>query len=171
MVSRRRWTFWGLPGIEEWNVRAGRYAQAGSCSDTTALKISQLKTFRDVGTRFRENWKGYVHKYRVLLVLAFLASLADMASTIYIMLIHGPTAEGHPIVRAISFVFGPILGPLLGKAAQFLVAIGVTVFLRRWAVYILVPLIILYGWAAWYNLWGYEVYYPRLLEILERLGI
>jgi len=50
-------------------------------------------------------------------------------------------------------------------------AIVVTVFLRRWAVYILVPLIILYGWAAWYNLYGYEVYYPRLLQILEHLGI
>ena len=122
-------------------------------------------------TRFRENWNGYVHKYRVLLILTFLASLADTASTVYVMLIHGPAAEGHPVVRVVSLVFGPILGPILGKATQFLVAITVTVFLRRWAIYIFVPLIILYGWAAWYNLWGYEVYYPRLLQILERLGI
>ncbi len=94
-----------------------------------------------------------------------------MASTIYFMLIHGPAAEGHPVVRMISHVLGPILGPMLGKTTQFLVAIVVTVFLRRWAAYIFVPLIILYGWAAWYNLWGHEVYYPRLLEILEHLGI
>ena len=133
--------------------------------------MSQLKTFGDVRTRFRENWPGYVRRYRVLLILTFLASLADMASTIHFMLNHGPAAEGHPVVRAVSLVLGPILGPMLGKAVQFLVAIVVTVFLRRWAAYILIPLIILYAWAAWFNLWGYEVYYPRLLQMLEHLGI
>ncbi len=112
-----------------------------------------------------------MHKYRVLLILTLLASLADMASTIHFMLIHGPAAEGHPVVRVIALVFGPVLGPMLGKATQFLVVIMVTVFLRRWAVYIFIPLIILYGWAAWYNFWGHDVYYPRLLQILEHLGI
>jgi predicted membrane protein len=135
------------------------------------LRISQLKTFKDVRVRFRENWRGYLHQYRVLLILMFLASLADMASTIHFMLIHGPEVEGHPVVRVISLVFGPILGPMLSKATQFMVAVVVTVFLRRWAVHIFVPLIILYGWAAWFNLWGHEIYYPRLLQILERLGI
>lgn len=112
-----------------------------------------------------------MHQYRVLLILTFLASLADMASTIHFMLIHGPAAEGHPVVRVISLVFGPILGPMLGKTVQFLVAIIVTVFLRRWAAYIFILLIILYAWAAWYNFWGHQAYYPRLLQILEHLGI
>ncbi len=107
----------------------------------------------------------------MLLILTLLASLADMASTIHFMLVHGSSAEGHPVVRIVSHIFGPVLGPILGKATQFLVAVVVTVFLRHWTAYILIPLIILYGWAAWYNLWGHDVYYPRLLEILERLGI
>jgi len=135
------------------------------------LGISQLKTFRDVGTRLRENWKGYIRQYRVLLILVLLASLADMASTIHFMLIHGPEVEGHPVVRAISLVFGPILGPIVGKGTQFIVAVALTVFLRHWTPYILIPLTILYGWAAWFNVWGHEVYYPRLLQILEHLGI
>ena len=51
------------------------------------------------------------------------------------------------------------------------VLILVTVFLRRWAVFIFLPIIILYGWAAWYNVWGHELYYPRLLELLRYLAI
>jgi len=130
-----------------------------------------MRTFRDVLARFRENWVGYIREYRFLLVLVFLASSADTASTIYFMLSRGPAAEGHPAVRMISEAFGPILGPLLGKAAQFLTLIGVTVFLRRWAMFIFIPIIILYTWAAWYNVWGHELYYPRLVRWLEHLAI
>jgi len=130
-----------------------------------------MRSFRDVVTRFRENWIGYVHEYRILLVLALLASLADMASTIYFMLSRGPAAEGHPAVRMFSEAYGPIFGPMLGKAVQFLTFIGVTVFLRRWALFIFVPIIILYAWAAWYNVWGYRLYEPRLVDWLEHLAI
>ncbi|MEN6332698.1 MAG: hypothetical protein ABFE01_00470 [Phycisphaerales bacterium] len=130
-----------------------------------------MRSFRDVATRFRENWIGYVHEYRILLILVLLASLADMASTIYFMLSRGPAAEGHPAVRMFSEAYGPIFGPLLGKAVQFLTLIGVTVFLRRWALFIFVPIIILYTWAAWYNVWGHTLYEPRLIDWLEHLAI
>ena len=145
-------------------------ADAAEMSDS-AMGISQLRTFRDVGTRFRENWKGYLWQYGVLVVLTLLASLADMVSTIHFMLAHGPGLEGHPFVRMVSKTLGPVLGPVLGKGVQFLVAIVMTVFLRRWALYIFVTVIILYTWAAWYNVWGHELYDPRLLQILERLGL
>jgi hypothetical protein len=135
------------------------------------MRLSQMKTVRDVGTRFRENWKGYLRQYRVLLVLTLLASLADMASTIQFMLAHGPGLEGHPFIRMLSELLGPVLGPLVGKGIQLLVAIGLTVFLRRWAAYIFIAVIILYAWAAWYNIWGHDLYYPRLLQILQRLGL
>jgi predicted membrane protein len=136
-----------------------------------ALRISQIRSVADIRTRFRANWKGYVYEYRILLVLALVASLADMASTIYFMRTTGPGAEEHPVVRAVSDVTGPVLGPILGKAVQFLVLVLVTVFLRRWAVFIFLPIIILYGWAAWYNVWGHDLYYPRLLELLRYLAI
>jgi len=135
------------------------------------LKLSQLRSFDDVKTRLRENWVGYVHEYRVFLVLVVLASLADMASTIHFMLYAGPQAEVHPTVRFASEFFGPWLGPMLGKAIQFTVIIVLTVFLRRWAIFIFIPVIILYSWAAWYNVWGYLLYYPRLLHLLEHLAI
>jgi tetrahydromethanopterin S-methyltransferase subunit D len=94
-----------------------------------------------------------------------------MVSTVYFMLTEGLQAEGHPAVRLVSTVFGPVLGPIIGKICQFLVVIAVTVFLRRQAVYIFVAVIILYLWAAWYNVWGCHLYWPRLLELLQHLGI
>jgi len=133
--------------------------------------MTQIGSFSDVVGRFRRNWTGYIREYRVFWVLTVLAAGADMASTIYIMLREGPQAEGHPVVRLISTVFGAVLGPILGKICQFLVVIVLTVFLRRQAVYIFVAVIILYAWAAWYNILGCHLYYPRLLELLERLRI
>ena len=135
------------------------------------MKLSALRSIDDINTRLRENWVGYVHEYRVFLVLVLLASLADMASTMYFMLRVGPQVETHPTVRFAAEYFGPILGPLLGKAIQVTVIIVLTVFLRRWAIFIFIPVIILYFWAAWYNVWGYQLYYPRLLHLLEHLAI
>lgn len=135
------------------------------------MKFSQLRSWDDIVTRLRENWAGYVHEYRIFLILVVLASLADMASTIHFMLYAGPDAELHPTVRFVSEYFGPWLGPVLGKAIQLTVVIVLTVFLRRWAIFIFLPVIILYSWAAWYNIWGYHLYYPRLLHILEHLAI
>ena len=139
--------------------------------EITKGPMSQIRSSRDVLTRFRENWVGFIRAYRIFLVLVVLASLADMASTIYFMLSQGPAAEGHPAVRMVSMAYGPVLGPILGKSIQFLTVLGITVFLRRWAVYIFVPVIILYAWAAWYNVWGYHLYHPNLLTILEHLAI
>ncbi len=135
------------------------------------MKLSQLRSIDDIVTRLRENWVGYVHEYRVFLVLVALASLADMASTIHFMYHAGPQAELHPTVRFLAEYFGLWLGPALGKTVQFIVLITLTVFLRRWAIFIFIPVIILYFWAAWYNVWGYHLYYPRLLHLLEHLAI
>jgi hypothetical protein len=135
------------------------------------LKLSQIRSLDDIKIRLRENWVGYVHEYRILLVLVVLASLADMASTIHFMVYAGPEAELHPTVRFVSQFLGPLLGPAFGKAIQFTVVIVLTVFLRRWAIFIFIPVIILYTWAAWYNVWGYQIYYPPLLRFLEHLAI
>lgn len=130
-----------------------------------------MRSFQDVVTRFRENWQGYVHTYRVLLALTALACLADMASTIHFMLIHGPGIEEHPAVRTFAYVLGPILGPIVAKAVQFFVVVGLTVFLRRWAFHIFLTVIILYTWAAWYNVWGHDLFCPHLLHILHHMGL
>lgn len=124
----------------------------------------------DIVERFRINWKGYLRQYRFFLILTVIAALADAASTVYFMLRTGPDAEGHPVIRIISMVFGPVLGPVISKVCQFSAIVVLTVYLRRWAMYIFVAVIILYTWAAWYNVWGCELYYPRLLDWIDRLS-
>ena len=130
----------------------------------------RIRSIRDIIERFRTNWSGYVREYRVLLILTVLAALADGVSTVYFMLLGGPEAEGHPAVRLVSMVLGPVFGPILGKLCQFAAVVALTVYLRRWAACIFVAVIVLYTWATWYNVWGCELYYPRLLEWLDRLA-
>jgi len=120
--------------------------------------------------RFRVNWEGYIRDYRVFLILTVFAALADAASTVYFMLRAGPDAEGHPAIRLISAVFGTILGPIAGKLCQFIAVVALTVYLRSCAAYIFVAVIVLYAWAAWYNVWGCDLYYPRLLYWLDNLA-
>jgi hypothetical protein len=149
----------------------GRADDRNSEIGWSTVRLSEIRSISDIATRIRENWVGYVREYRVFLVLVVLASLADMASTVYFMVYAGPDAEFHPTVRFVSEFLGPFLGPMLGKAIQLTVVIVLTVFLRRQAIFIFIPVIILYTWAAWYNVWGYQLYYPRLLRILEHLAI
>ena len=77
----------------------------------------------DILERFRMNWEGYIRQYRVFLVLTILAAVADAASTIYFMCRTGPDAEGHPAIRLISIVFGPVLGPIVSKLCQLSVIV------------------------------------------------
>ena len=132
-------------------------------------RAMRIRSARDIVERFRMNWEGYIRECRIFLIVTVLAALADAASTVNFMLRAGPDAEGHPAVRLISVVFGPILGPIISKLFQLTVVVVLTVYLRRWAIYIFVAVIVLYTWAAWYNIWGCDLYYPRLLYWLDHL--
>jgi len=133
--------------------------------------MTQLRSWDDIWMRLQDNGNGYAREYRVLLVLLLLVSLADAASTIHFMMQRGAGAELHPTVRSVSYLFGPILGPLLGKAIQVVVVVVLTVYFRRRAIFIFIPVIILYAWAAWYNVWGHHLYYPNLLRILDYFAV
>ncbi len=111
-----------------------------------------IRSFSDVTERLQANWDGYLTRYWVFLVLLALAAIADMLSTVFFMIIDGPEAEGHPVIRLLSIVLGPVSGPIIGKCGQFAAAIVLTVFLRRWAIYIFITAIMLYAWAAVYNI-------------------
>ncbi len=114
--------------------------------------MGQIQSVDDVVERIRANWRGYVSAYSVLLVLVLLAAAADAGSTVFFMLIRGPQEEAHPVIRWLGMALGPTLGPVTGKLGQIVALIAVTVYLRRWAVYLFVSATILYAWAAWYNI-------------------
>lgn len=133
--------------------------------------MPQIRSWEDIWTRLRGNWDGYIREYRVFLILLLLASVADAASTVHFMMQRGAGAELHPAVRSVSYLFGPVLGPILGKAVQVVVVVVLTVYFRRRAIFIFVPVILLYAWAAWYNVWEHRLYYPNLLWILDCLAV
>lgn len=114
--------------------------------------MQRMQSVDDVIGRLRANWRGYVSAYGIFLILVVLAAAADALSTVFFMLIRGPQEEAHPVIRWIALVLGPVLGPLVGKLVQIVALIAVTVYLRRWAVYLFILAIILYVWAAWYNI-------------------
>ena len=123
--------------------------------------MTPIRSIRDIVERLQANWPGYLRTYWIFLILLALAAIADMVSTVFFMAIDGPEAESHPIIRLLSVAFGPVFGPVVGKLSQVAAAIVVTVYLRRWALYIFVAVIILYAWAAVYNV----VATPLLLPV------
>ena len=120
--------------------------------------------FKNVIERFKANATGYFQQFRVLLVLTLLAAVLDALSTIHFMSTEGADQEVHPAIRIVSAFLGPVAGPIVGKICQLLATVVVTIYLRSYAKYILLVVIILYAWAAWYNVWGRHLYVPRLLN-------
>ena len=132
--------------------------------------MGQARKINDIVIRFKTNWRGFLRQYYVFLILTFIAAMADMFSTVYFMHIEGAEFERHPTIRLFSMIFGPMVGPIVGKLWQLMALIIITIYLRKWALYIFVAVIILYSWAAWYNIWGRFLYYPVFIQILDSLG-
>ena len=59
-----------------------------------------------------------------------------------------------------------VIGPAIGKCSQLMGVFLVTLYCRRLAGYIFFATSMLYAWAAWYNVWGHEMYEPILMSIL-----
>jgi hypothetical protein len=120
---------------------------------------------QEIIERWKRNWRGFWGRYWWL-ILVFVAALGcDAASTIYFMMRDGGHEnEVHPAIWLSSAVFGPVLGPLLGWAGKAAAGIAVAVYWRRIAVYLFGVASILSFWAAWYNIWGVNIYIPRIFR-------
>ncbi|MHC4646756.1 MAG: hypothetical protein ACYTBJ_14755 [Planctomycetota bacterium] len=114
--------------------------------------------------RFRENYRGFWEKYHCFFAVFVLSLLCDAASTMHFMLREGPDVEIHIVIRLLSKSLGPVAGPLVGAIGKILAGIVVTVYFRRWAGYIFVTASIISFWAAWYNIWGFRIYTPIILQ-------
>lgn len=129
--------------------------------------LSDTKSIAEVKKRFQTNWKGFISEYYIWLSLILITGTADTVSTIHFMSESGAENEAHPAIRFVSIVFGLFVGPIIGKLCQFMAILAITVFFRKQAIFVFIPVIILYSWAAWYNIWGSQIYYPRLLQLIE----
>ena len=117
--------------------------------------------------RFRSHAPGFWNTYRWLIILYIIALLCDALSTCHFMYFGNPDSEIHLGIRIAAKIFGRILGPFIGFAAKAVLGILICIYLRRWTVYILTPVIILSLWAAWYNIWGWKTgYVPNIFRII-----
>ena len=121
-------------------------------------------TINSVVRKFLGNCHGFWDKYYLLIIIFIIALACDALSTIYFMSRIGVDYELHPVIRFISELFGPILGPLMGAVGKAAAGITVSIYCRRFAFYILLAASIISFWAGWYNIWGVNLYAPNILK-------
>lgn len=125
-------------------------------------------SLKKIYDRFRLNSKGFWRVYRWFIILFLISLLCDALSTIHFMLREGhPDSEIHLVIRMTARIFGPIIGPLVGFLGKAACGLLVCIYLRRWALYIFTPVIVLSFWAAWYNVWGWQTgYIPNIFRFI-----
>ena len=112
---------------------------------------------------FNENYRGFIREYRWFIAIFVVAILSDAASTIHFMLRIGPDSEMHIVIRYLSKLLGPVAGQLAGAIGKVSAGTIVAIYLRRYAIYIFVTASVISFWAAWYNMWGFRLYVPKIL--------
>lgn len=127
----------------------------------------RLRTFADLREFFTDNAAGFFAAHRMVLIILVVAAMADLATTIRFMLADGVHQEVHPVIRAVSVLFGPIMGPTIGKLGQVVGVLIIGILFRRHARIIIATVAFLYAWAAWYNIWGVHLYTPRIVSVFE----
>ena len=114
--------------------------------------------------RFEKNYHGFWREYRYFIALFFLALIFDAISTMYIMFKIGPHVELHPVIKMVSIIIGPIMGPLFALIAKAVVGIIVAIYCRRFAIHIFIVASIISILAACYNTWGISLYVFNILK-------
>ena len=70
-------------------------------------------------------------KHWILLILLVGTALMDAVSTMYFMLLTRPASEMNWVVRVLSFRYGLVAGPLLGKLYQIFAVWVISVMVPR----------------------------------------
>ncbi len=115
-----------------------------------------------VRDRLRTGAIGYVQRHRVLLIILLITAAADTWTTIHFMTREGVEQELHPGFRLLCLYLGPYAGAPIAKALQIAAILLVSLYWRRGAYLCLIAPAIMYGWAAWYNVFGRDLYTPLL---------
>lgn len=123
-----------------------------------------------VEERFRRNAEGFYEAYRWYFVVFVVALLCDAASTSYFILRDGWQEEIHPLVQLSARAFGPFTGPLLAAVAKAFAGLVVAIYCRRYAAYVFLAPAFISLWAAWYNIWGVNLYIPNALYLYHELA-
>ncbi len=82
----------------------------------------------DTDINVTENWTVLIDRYRAYFFLVVYSAVLDCVSTMYFMNKIGPGYECNLFVRHLSYTFGIIIGPIIGKALQILALWFISVF-------------------------------------------
>jgi len=72
----------------------------------------------DAEVDIRANSEFLWHRYHTWFVLLIVSAIADAFSTTWFMALIHPGAESNAVVRILSYTFGIVWGPVLGKSLQ-----------------------------------------------------
>lgn len=113
---------------------------------------------------WQARWQSFIPKNTWVLVIYLLALCCDAASTSHFMITRPDQSEElHPAVALTCQIVGPIIGPVIMVVVKFVLATTLAMWFRRYALLFLLIAAAICFWAAWYNLWGWQLYTPRLL--------
>ena len=117
------------------------------------IAISENKAaLAKVKARFVKNSKGFFDKYRFLIMLLVITALLDAFSTFCFMYVLGPEYEIHPLVRGLSYLLGPLVGPFFGGFLKISLGICAIIYLRKFERRLLVTTCVLFSYAFMHNL-------------------
>lgn len=101
--------------------------------------------------QFRQKRQALWRNHTILLWVFIVSAVLDGLSTIHFMILDGVEYEMHPMIRLVSFWWGPVIGPVFGKSAQVLVAFMICLAYPSMTRALLVIVSILYTAAAYHN--------------------
>ena len=111
--------------------------------------LRQLKAIR---IRFGRNNKRFWKRHKYITFILIIAAALDCISTMHFMLLDGIDREIHPQIWLLSTWLGPIWGAVVGKIAQLVLGIPVTIYVLKYARLIIWTATALYLFAFWHNL-------------------
>ena len=86
----------------------------------------------NIKQRLTTNWYQYIINNKYYLFILTLASIFDGITTALATELYGATGEAHLAIRVVCYVFGPILGSIIGKLCQIIAFIVITKIFDRW---------------------------------------
>ena len=102
--------------------------------------------------RFKQNLEGFFEANKLPIRFLIIAAFLDAFSTFCFMYVLGVEFEIHPLVRSISEVMGPFVGPFIGGAVKISLGICALIYIRRFEKTILCLAGLFYCYAFMYNL-------------------
>ncbi len=130
------------------------------------MRTAVAGTYVYFDRRFRANVPGFFREFWPYILFASIAVFLDFLSTWHFMAPGNIGDELHPVIRSISYVFGPFFGPLIGKLGQVACLLWFTITYRPFARITFIPVSVIYLYAAWFNVWGIDLYTPMFYRLL-----